>query len=302
MAVAASSRMEYRGGVMDAISDHTLPRLADATLDIKSDVTRAQRQSMASADIAAGLKLWRLSLMLGWLDIKLKYRGSLLGPFWLTISTGIMVAAMGGLYSLLFHMVLATYLPFLALSLVLWNALGGLVTDACTTFTQAEGTIRSTRMPFLVHASRVVVRTMISFAHNLPVILAVFVIFGVSPGWVALQSLAGLLLWLLDAFAACILLGSFCARFRDIPPIIASVMQIAFFVTPVVWRPEQLGAKGWWLPLNPFDALLEIVRSPLLGQAASWQVWQLAIVYSLAFCTVAWFMFARVRARLAYWM
>jgi lipopolysaccharide transport system permease protein len=287
---------------MDAIVDHTLPGLRRATLDIGAHVTRTQRNSMAWADLVGGMRLWRLALTLGWLDIKLKYRGSLLGPFWLTISTGIMVAAMGGLYSILFHMDLRTYLPFLALSLVLWNSMGGLVTEACATFTQAEGTIRSVRMPFFVHAIRTVVRSFISFLHNLPVIVVVFAIFHVWPGFVAAQGLVGLVLWSVDAFAACALLGAFCARFRDVPPIVGSVMQIAFFVTPVVWRPEQLGARGWWLPYNPFDALLEMVRAPLLGQVASWQVWGLAFGYSAVFCALAWFGFAHVRNRLTYWM
>ena len=101
----------------------------------------------------------------------------------------------------------------------------------------------------------------------------------------------------MDAFAACLLLGAFCSRFRDVPPIVGSVMQIAFFVTPIVWRPEQLGARGWWLPYNPFDALLEMVRQPLLGHEATWQVWGLAAGYSAFFCALAWFGFARVRTR-----
>jgi lipopolysaccharide transport system permease protein len=294
--------MEYRRPAMDALSDHSMPRLGAATLDIGSDATRAQRHRLAWADIVDGARLWRLGATLGWLDIKLKYRGSLLGPFWLTISTGVMVAAMGGLYGVLFHMDLHGYLPFLALSLVMWNAIGGLVTDACSTFTQSEGTIRSLRMPFFVHVLRVVVRTIISLLHNVPVIIAVFAVFRIWPGFVAWQCLPGFALWTLDAMAACILLGAFCSRFRDIPPIVGSIMQIAFFVTPVVWRPEQLGAKGWWLPYNPFDALLEVVRAPLLGQPATLQDWSLALAYSLLFCTITWLMFARIRSRLSYWM
>jgi lipopolysaccharide transport system permease protein len=294
--------MEYRPPVMDALSDPTLKRPSTAILDVGSEHARMRRHSLAWADLREGARLWRLGATLGWLDIKLKYRGSLLGPFWLTISTGVMVAAMGGLYSVLFHMDLHTYLPFLALSLVMWNAMGGLVGDACNTFTQAEGAIRSLRMPYFVHALRVVVRTIISFLHNVPVIVGVFLVFSVSPGMVALQSLPGLLLWAADAFAACMLLGAVCARFRDIPPIVGSVMQIAFFVTPVVWRPEQLGARGWWLPLNPFDALLEVVRAPLLGEAASRGTWSLALIYSALFCVIAWSVFVRVRTRLAYWI
>ncbi len=294
--------MGYGPAGMDAISEHTLPRLSHATLDVRSALRPAQRHALAWRDIAGGLGLWRLGVTLGWLDIKLKYRGSVLGPFWLTISTGVMVAAIGGVYGTLFHMALKSYLPFLALSLVLWNVIGGLVSEACTTFTQSDGMIRSVRMPFFVHALRVVVRTIISFLHNLPVIVVTFAIFGVSPGWVCLQSLFGFAVWTVDAFAACFLLGALCARFRDIPPIVGSVMQIAFYITPIVWRADQLGSKGWWLPLNPFDSLLEIVRQPMLGEVASMEVWTLSVVVSAVFCAVAWFVFARVRARLAYWM
>jgi lipopolysaccharide transport system permease protein len=157
-------------------------------------------------------------------------------------------------------------------------------------------------MPFFVHMVRVVVRTIISFLHNVPVIAAVFLIFSIHPGMMATMSLPGLLLWTVDAFAACMLLGAFCARFRDIPPIVASIMQISFFVTPIMWQPQQLGAKGWWLPLNPFDALLEVVRAPLLGHGAGAAVWELALGYSAAFCILSWALFARVRGRLAYWM
>jgi lipopolysaccharide transport system permease protein len=300
--VAAKGEMEYRRAAMDSLSQATLPRLQAATLDIGADSSHRERHGLAWTDLAEGAALWRLGITLGWLDIKLKYRGSMLGPFWLTISTAVMVAAMGGLYGALFHMDLTTYLPFLALSLVMWNALSGLVMDACTTFTQSEGTIRSLRMPYFVHMVRVVVRSVISFLHNVPVILAVFVIFSIWPGAKGLLCLPGFAIWTIDAFAACMMLGAFCARFRDIPPIVGSIMQIAFFVTPVVWRPEQLGNKGWWLPLNPFDALLEVVRAPLLGTAPPAHVWELACGYSLAFCVLAWVLFARVRGRLAYWM
>ena len=71
---------------------------------------------------------------------------------------------------------------------------------------------------------------------------------------------------MIDALALTLLLGAFCARFRDIQPIVNSVMQIGFFMTPVIWKPDQLGAAGIAkLPLNPFFDLLEIVRGPILG-------------------------------------
>src|SRR5476651_2128409 len=125
--------------------------IAPATeLNLRAEMTHATRNRWAMADVAGGLRLWRLAWALGWLDIRLRYRGSMLGPFWLTISSGVMVAALGLLYSTLFKLDLRVYLPFLALSQVLWGFLAIVVSEACTTFTDAEGVIRSVRMPFFV--------------------------------------------------------------------------------------------------------------------------------------------------------
>ena len=164
-------------------------------INLRGDMTFAVRNRWAMADIAGGVGLWRLAWALGWLDIRLRYRGSILGPFWLTISTGVMVGSLGVLYSTLFKMNLRDYLPFLALSQVLWGFLAALVSEACTTFTDAEGVIRSVRMPFFVFSMRALIRNSIALGHNIVVIVVVFAVFSIWPGWEALMALPGLLLW-----------------------------------------------------------------------------------------------------------
>nr|WP_321986605.1 ABC transporter permease [uncultured Lichenicoccus sp.] len=144
--------------------------------------TPARRVAHALDDVRRSLLLWRLCWRLGWLDLKLRYRGSILGPFWLTASTAVMVGSMGLIYAYLFKMNVHDYLPFLTLSLVLWGFIGGLVGDSTVCFTQAEGMIRAMRMPFTVHAIRVVIRNLLVLAHNVVVILAVFGLFHVWPG------------------------------------------------------------------------------------------------------------------------
>ncbi|HVC59340.1 MAG TPA: ABC transporter permease [Acetobacteraceae bacterium] len=274
----------------------------DALLDLQADMSLAARNRLAVRDVGDGAALWPLAWTLGWLDIKLRYRGSTLGPFWITLSTGIMVAALGVLYSTLFRTNIHDYLPFLSLSIVLWNFLGAIVSESCTTFTEAEAVIRSVRMPFFVFAIRMVMRNLLALAHNIVVIVIVFAVFLIWPGWHALLALPALILWVLDALALALLLGSFCARFRDIQPIVNSVMQIAFFMTPVIWRPQQLGRHVNLLPFNPFFDLLEIVRAPLLGTLPSTMIWLGAALYSLVLCGAAWAFFARARGRVAFWL
>lgn len=267
------------------------------------DSSYAVRQRLALLDLGGGLRMWRLAWTFGWFDIRLRYRGSTLGPFWLTLSTAVMVGTLGVLYSTLFKTDLHTYLPFLVLSMVLWGFLSTLVGDACTCFQQAAGMIRSERLPFTFHAMRVVVRNVLVLAHNVVVIVAVYALLNTWPGLTCWLALPGIALWLVDGLACCLLLGAVCARFQDIPPIVGSVMQIAFFVSPIIWRPELLtGAHASWLPFNPFFTLLEVVRGPLLGTVPECHIWLSAMGYSAALCLVAWLGFARVRSRLAFWV
>ncbi len=272
------------------------------TLDLTPDLSFAARQRMGLADLAETVRLWRLCWTLAWLDIRLRYRGSMLGPFWLTLSTAAMVGSMGVVYAILFRMDLHEYLPFLALSLVLWGYLSSLVGEGCMTFTTAEGMIRSVRMPYSLYAGRIVVRNLLVLAHNVVVIVGVYALLHTWPGADALMVLPGVALWLVDSVAVCILLGALCARFRDIPPIVGSIMQMAFFISAVIWTPNQLGRHEWLLAFNPFFTLLEIVRAPLLGGLPSPATWASALAYSAALCATSWLLFARVRGRIAFWV
>jgi lipopolysaccharide transport system permease protein len=135
------------------------------------------------------------------------------------------------------------------------------------------------------------------------VIVVVFAVFALWPGSGALMALPGLLLWAVDALALTLILGAFCARFRDIQPIVNSVMQIAFFMTPVIWKPSQLGAQGIArLAFNPFFDLLEIVRGPILGSDIAGTTWLGALVYSTVLCSVSWAFFVRARGRVTFWV
>jgi lipopolysaccharide transport system permease protein len=261
--------------------------------------------ALAAADLVETVRLWPLVWTLSLFDIKLRYRGSLLGPFWLTLSTGIMVGSIGFLYSRLFHQNVGNYLPFLTISLVLWNFISTTTAESSVCFTSSEGLIRSIRMPHSLHAGRVVMRNILVLAHNLVVIVGVFILFHIIPSRAAFSVLPACLVWFADAFAVSLLLGVFGARFRDIPPIIGSVMQIAFYLTPIMWNPVMLEHRGVaviLVKLNPFYSLLEIMRGPLLGQPLNPQTWLIALGYSAVLIVLTGLVFTRARPRIPYWI
>ncbi|MBB2171469.1 ABC transporter permease [Gluconacetobacter asukensis] len=264
-----------------------------------------QRFHLAWTDLCEGMHLWRLIAVLGFLDIKLRYRGSALGPFWLTASMGVQVAAMAFIYADLFHTDIHSYLPFLSLSIIAWNYLNALVTDGCACFIESDTVIKGMRMPFTVHAARSIVRNTIILAHNIIIIIAVFAIMGIHQSLYSLMAVPAFGLWLVDAFAFSLLFGALCARFRDVPQIISAVMQIAFFITPVMWNTNILTGHRealFLLRFNPFYYLFEILRAPLLGTPLTVTTWAWALVISGFLILFSWIAFARTRGRIAFWV
>jgi lipopolysaccharide transport system permease protein len=273
-----------------------------AGFEIQSRPGYRVRVRAAADDFLLAFGMLRLCWSLAVLDIKLRYRGSVLGPFWLTLSSGLTIGMMGVLYAELFHMDMHSYFPFLALSIILWNYMLALVTDACACFISAEPMIRSVRLPMMLHPIRAVLRNIMILGHNVVVIVVVDLVVGAWPGWVAVLAIPAIALWLMVSLASGMLLGALCARFRDIPPIVASLMQLAFFVSGVIWQPSQLGRHEWLLAFNPVFCLLEILRAPLLGYLPSTAVTASALAYSAVLIGLASLLFVRVRGRIPFWV
>ena len=260
------------------------------------------RLGMAVADLWQGLRRRELWGVLGWHDIRQRYRRSVIGPFWLTISTAIMVGAMGLLYAQILRQEVSSYLPYLAVGLVVWGAISAMVNESCTAFTVAEQIIKQIRLPLTTHVCRLVWRNVIIFAHNALILVAVVVWFGsVTPGDV-LAALGGVVLLFLTGIWGGLVIGILCTRFRDVPPLVANLMQIAFFVTPILWHREVLGGKSWLMEWNPVFHLIEIVRAPLIGHALPGASYAFVAVMTLVGFLFAIGMLMRYRSRVPYWL
>lgn len=265
-------------------------------------LTRPSNLSLALQDLKSGIGSIYIWPMLGWQEIRQRYRRSVLGPFWLTLSTGILVGAMGPLYGSLLGQKLSDYFPYLAISLVVWLLISSMVNELCLAFIAAEGFIKQIKLPLTIHVLRVIWKNLIIFAHNLVIVILVLIFF---PQLFSLHLLlfpVALFLLAANALWVGILLGLMCARFRDIPQIVTSLMQVALFLTPVMWKAEMLGRNIFVAKLNPLFHFLEIVRKPLLGGEIPTVSWLVVIAITCGGYLVALAVFARYRARIAYWV
>lgn len=262
----------------------------------------ADRYQRGFEDLRRGLIAFDLWAYLGWHDIRQRYRRSLLGPFWLTLSTAVFVGAIGFLYSKFFGQPLARFLPFVAIGFIVWVMIQTSVTEACVVFVEAESVIKQIRLPFSVHVGRMLCRNVLIFLHNFAIVPAVMLVVGVRFEWALLVLPLSLLLLVWNCFWVALALATVCTRFRDIPPIVSSLMQLVFFVSPVIWLPEILGNRGWVATFNPVHHFLEMFRAPVLDGRVPLVSLGVSLAIALAGSLLAFALFSRFRHRLAYWI
>lgn len=263
--------------------------------------------SRAWGDLVGGFRKRELWFYLGWQDIKQKYRRSVLGPFWITIATGTTAVAMGVLYSKLFKLELSEHLPYVTLGLIIWNMINASILEGAEVFIANEGLIKQLPTPLSVHVYRLVWRQMILFAHNIVIFVVIAMIYPKPWSWADLTVIPALLLIMLNCVWVSFCFGILATRYRDIGPLLAALVQLLFFMTPIIWNAETLeqqGAGRWVriIELNPLLHYLDILRAPLLGAAQEPRHWVVVLTLTvLGWCAAA-LALRQYRARVPYWV
>lgn len=260
------------------------------------------RQPGLLSDLADLIKSRDLWVYLACQDIRLRYRRSKIGPFWITISMAVFCVALGLIYSQLFKAEIQEYLPFLAVGFVFWAWISGMLGEFSNLFVDNAAYIKDIRINPLSVMCRMAMRHLIILAHHALIILAVWVYFGINPGFVGLWVVPGLLLVLLNLMTFGVALSIFGARFRDVAPIMQSLIQLIFFITPLTWLPRLLASHEWIVWANPVASYIDLLRSPLLGQSPSATSWLISLATLLIFSMTSIFIYIRKAARIPFWV
>ncbi len=265
-------------------------------------VTGVSRGHLALADIIEGVREYPVWSVLAWQDIRQRYRRSVLGPFWITLTMIATIAGMGPLYAALLKFDAHDFIPYLSLGLIAWGLISNILLEGCITFTAADNMIRSVRLPMSMYVYRMVYRNVIIFFHNILAYAPFAIYLGIAPKWLWFMALPGVALIVIAAVPVAMILGIFCARFRDMQQIVASIVQLSFFLTPILWKPELLGSRDFIAKFNPLYLFIEVVRAPIYGYLPGAKVYIGVAIVTVGLYALAVPLLIRYRQRIAFWV
>jgi lipopolysaccharide transport system permease protein len=262
-----------------------------------------QRWQAAVRDLRDTVAGWRLWVTLGQNDIGQRYRRSRIGQFWITASMAVFIAAVGSIYAVLFRMELRELIPHIVIYFTAWTFMSTTVNEGTTTFIEAERYLRQEPLPKLAFVMRVVWRNVLAYLHNLLLLPIAFVVFLLPLDWGALTALGGIAWMLVNTAMAVVILGVLCTRFRDLRQVVANVVQLAFFASPIMWRQSILPERAHFIvDYNPIAAHLRLIGDPLIGEHTPIHAYALCALCTLILLIVAIPVFVRFRERIIYWL
>lgn len=257
----------------------------------------------AVQDVRVGLFDHDMWGRLGWREIKRRYRRTIVGPFWTTLSLAIFVIVLGIVWSRLWGQDPKAYMPYLTSGMIVWVMLSTICTEGSATFIAAEGLLKQLRVPYTLLAAAVIWRNLIVFAHNLAIYVLVCVYGGIPLTWATLLMIPGLALLCANGLWIVMMVGMACARFRDVQQLIISLLQVSMFITPIFWAPDQL--KGTMRILVDYNILyhyVDVVRAPLMGKAPAAWSWSMVLLSTIGGWVMTMYVFSRFRRRIPYWL
>lgn len=245
-------------------------------------VTIEARRSWAPLNLR---DLWahrELLYFLMWRDIKVRYKQTTLGAAWAIIQPLVTMIIFTFFFGKLAR-VPTEGVPspiFFYSAVLLWTFFSNGVTGGANSLIGNSNLITKVYFPRLIIPSAAVTAGLLDFAIASILLIGLLAYYGFSVTWTYLMLVPLILLTTLLALGVGIWFSALNVKYRDVRYALPFLIQIWFFVSPIIY-PSSLVPEEWrWLPaLNPLVGIIESFRASLFGRPLPW----LALAYSTGF-------------------
>ncbi len=236
-------------------------------------------------------------------EVVARYRRSFLGTLWYTISTVVIVFGLGPLYATIFNVDVGSYFIYIAFGIIFWNFVQGTIVESCGNVIQHESLIKDLSIHYATFSVSNSIKSFLILGQNF---IAIYLVFltqkslaapAVSVFILPVLLLEGILLTYVGFIISLV-----SARFRDFSPIVNIVMQLFFFLTPILWQIRPDIADYKIVQWNPIYFLIELPRGYLLNGNIDVEILTKLSVITLVGVVVAEAFHRRYFKRFIFWL
>ena len=254
-------------------------------------------------DIFLSVKDYKKWLYLSYFDIYKRYRRSKLGQIWITLSTMILTLSITVIYAKLFRIDYADFLVHISTNLCYWFFVRECIQDSTNLFVENKVYLFNEKWNHLTMVLRVLSRNIIIYLHNLLFLIPVHILYNQELTFIGFVIyIFNFLLILPLLLFICTITSIICARFRDVSLVVSNLLQLLFFITPILFKKDLLGDYTWIIELNIFAIILEFVNYPLYAKFENYDSLTKVFFASLILFFFSSYIYTKKRDRINYWL
>ncbi len=194
-------------------------------------------------------------------DIRGKYKGSFLGILWSFINPLLQVLVYALVFPYIMKVETENYLIFLICGIIPWTWFITSISQGTTSITNNANLIKKVYFPREILPISVVTSGLVNFLISCLIIL-IFVIFGgLGITWHLVFLPFIIIVQYLFTLALIFVLSAFNVYVKDVEYIVAFIINMLFYATPILYTTEMFSGPILWLfRLNPLAHLINAYR------------------------------------------
>jgi len=243
-------------------------------------------------------------LVVGFMDVSLKYKRTILGPWWNTLGIALIISVLSSIWASLLKTDINFFIPYFTIGFIVWSWFSSTLIDMSKCLVEVEGLIKQVSIPLSSHLLRVSIRNFIIFLHNCVLILFVIFLFNldVITSELSTFSLIGIILIFFSMNSFGIILALLSLRYRDIGNLIFFALQILFFLTPVLWHPNILDKNLAFVEMNLMYYWVDVIRQPILGLDIHKNSIIIIAISTIILLIISFYMTGKYKNKIIYWL
>lgn len=254
-------------------------------------------------EIHESLRQWRIIHLIGMSVLRTRYARSYFGQFWLVLTTLMQILAIGLVWAFIWRQPIDEFLPYYGVGKILFSFATQTINDGAQAFINNAKYYRNDKMPFSVAVLANLYQNVLIALHNMPIVGMLLLWSNSAQMDVGLAFLPALTMMLIFIFSCSYLASLLCTRFRDLIQLVGIILQNIFLLTPVMWKTELIPERfKFYVLINPFTSMLEVLRNPLIGVPVDRQAYLLLTAWMLVIFTICAIIRKRLGPTLIFWI
>tara|TARA_B100001057_G_scaffold212469_1_gene212808 strand:+ start:95 stop:886 length:792 start_codon:yes stop_codon:yes gene_type:complete len=241
---------------------------------------------------------------LAYMDVLLRYKRTLLGPWWVTLGIGIIILTLSSLWPIILSTDLSFFVPYFTIGYIIWHWIQTTILESSSTFIEFEGLVKQIKIPISTYLLRISSRNFIIFLHNITLIAIALFYFqkDVNFNELLYLSLPSLLLIFISINSIGIILAILSIRYRDLVNIVGFSLQLIFFLTPIIWHASIIEKNINLIEWNIIFHWIELLRQPLLGLEVPDNSFHIVLLFTIFTFVLSCFVIGKYRSKIIFWL